>query len=618
MSTVERASAVPAGSYDQGVDRSMAFVARLARTPAVWLAAVVGASTALRVAIGLQVESVWILPDEILYSELAKGIAASGEPAIRGLGGGSWELVYPTLIAPAWAIFENQQHAYHGALGINALLMSLTAIPAYLLARMFVSSRSGFVVAAFTVAVPSLGYTGVLLTENAAYPAFLLATLLVARAVRTPTLTAQAFALVGLGLVALTRVQALALFAAYAGAVATYAVTAASGTRWRYLRRYVPTSAAASAVWLAPTSVSLAKGDGPLAWLGWRLGIVQNLRPAEIPEWFVYLVTDLVLYVAVAPAAAVLILVARGVRRDAPERIRLFAAVAVSTCLALLVSIAVVSASVDVDGTENLNERYVFYLVPLSFVGLALWFETGLPRPRRVVWGVLASFALMAFLLPIDRLGYSANFQSLALLPWIALPLSGVALNAVLTGFVLVSGLLWATCRPEQAGRVWLLTLGMLAVVGALVVSSHAVSSHRSATAYRGQSATWVDDVVPAGERVAAIWGERPSPYEAPRRWYFWLMVTELFNDRVADVYRLGGSSYYEGVLPTIPVRSRPDLTMVDGRGRQVEASYALVTCSTNVAGRSLARAPSGGLMLVEVDPPLRLAPRSGCARFVP
>ena len=85
--------------------------------------------------------------------------------------------------------------------------MSLAAVPAYLLSRMFVSARASVVVAAATVLVPSMSYTGLLMTENACYPAFLLAVLFIARALRSPSMLNQALALLGLGLVSLTRIQ---------------------------------------------------------------------------------------------------------------------------------------------------------------------------------------------------------------------------------------------------------------------------------------------------------------------------------------------------------------------------------------------------------------------------
>ena len=52
----------------------------LVHAPAVWLALIVGLSTIVRVAIGLGVPSPWILPDEILYSDLARSIAAGDTP----------------------------------------------------------------------------------------------------------------------------------------------------------------------------------------------------------------------------------------------------------------------------------------------------------------------------------------------------------------------------------------------------------------------------------------------------------------------------------------------------------------------------------------------------------
>ena len=89
--------------------------------------------------------------------------------------------------------------AYHAALAINALVMSMAAVPAYFLGRMFVAGKAAILVAAMTVLVPSMAYTGVVMTENASYPVFLLAVLLIARAVRTPSIANQALALVGLG-----------------------------------------------------------------------------------------------------------------------------------------------------------------------------------------------------------------------------------------------------------------------------------------------------------------------------------------------------------------------------------------------------------------------------------
>ena len=170
----------PGGSQGWVAGRLVAAVARRA----LWVTA---SSSASRLSCGrpsaLRVPSPWILPDEIVYSN-SRRASRVGAPAVRGVPALGWGEVYPTLIAPAWALFDDPVWAYHVALGINALLMSLAAIPAYLLARLFVCLECALLVAAMSVLVPSMAYTGVVMTENAFYPVFLLSVLLIARTVR--------------------------------------------------------------------------------------------------------------------------------------------------------------------------------------------------------------------------------------------------------------------------------------------------------------------------------------------------------------------------------------------------------------------------------------------------
>jgi hypothetical protein len=49
----------------------------------VWLVAIVGVSTIVRYGLGRRMVAPWIMVDELVYSELAKGFAASGEFLIR-------------------------------------------------------------------------------------------------------------------------------------------------------------------------------------------------------------------------------------------------------------------------------------------------------------------------------------------------------------------------------------------------------------------------------------------------------------------------------------------------------------------------------------------------------
>ncbi len=229
-----------------------------------------------------------------------------------------------------------------------------------------------------------MAYTNVVMTENAFYPAFLLSVFVIARAVERPTLWRQG-AVLGSGLLlVLIRFQGVALMGAYLLAVGVYAALLPPDERRSYLRSFLPSAFVLAVVSVMPTVLSVARGDGVLGWLGQYGDAFAEFRPSEVPKWLFVLAADLTLYVAVAPVAAVVIMAVVGLSRRADTRLRLFLAVVLSTLVAMLVAITLVSAAMDVDGTENLNERYLFYVAPLTILGLALWIERALPdRARR-------------------------------------------------------------------------------------------------------------------------------------------------------------------------------------------------------------------------------------------
>jgi hypothetical protein len=364
--------------------------------------------------------------------------------------------------------------------------------------------------------------------------------------------------------------------------------------------------------------VSVARGDGPLGWLGQRSGTFHAFHAAEIPKWFVFLAVGLVLYVAVLPAVATAIMCGRGLSRSADERARLFAAVTFPTIGAMLLSVAAVSASFDVDQVGNLNERYVFYVVPLSFVGMALWIESGLPRPRPWSRVALTVACVAPVLLPIRRLDYNAGLQALALVPWGTLATSTGATAALVAVTTLCFALVWVTCSERTTWRLWTLVAVWMSLLGLFAVESNRVSASRTAAAFDGRAATWIDDALPQGSDVAVLWDERQARKNLPDSFYFWLMVTEFFNRGVGDVYRLGPATFYEDFLPTIPARLGPARTVAARDGRPIRAEYALVTCRTPIRGEVVARAPHGALLLVRVGGPLRLSDAAPCRRAQP
>ena len=131
-----------------------------------WLAIMMACSIALRFWVSLDYSAPWILDDELIYIELAKAFLGSEADAVRGVGGAGLYFIYPALIAPAFALFDDPAEAYSAAKFINCVLMSSASIPAYLLARRVLERNFALVVSLMTLAIPSMIYTAAVMQEN--------------------------------------------------------------------------------------------------------------------------------------------------------------------------------------------------------------------------------------------------------------------------------------------------------------------------------------------------------------------------------------------------------------------------------------------------------------------
>ena len=152
-----------------------------------WLAAIVAASFAVRAWLARGMVGPFIMVDELIYSELGRSLADSGELLVRDVPSSGYGIVYPALISPAYAAFERLTDAYAAVKTLNALVMSLAAVPAYLLARRVVGPGLSLLAAVLAVSLPSLVYTGSVMTENAFYPVFLVCALLLTLVLERPT-----------------------------------------------------------------------------------------------------------------------------------------------------------------------------------------------------------------------------------------------------------------------------------------------------------------------------------------------------------------------------------------------------------------------------------------------
>ena len=581
------------------------------RSPWALLALAIGLSFALRAFTGLVRPGPWILPDELLYVDLARSIADGGPPSVRGVTSFGWGVVYPALVSPVWSVFDNPLGAYRATLVVNSLVMSLVAIPAYLLARLVVGQRASLLVGCGALLVPMMVLTGSAMTENLAYPLFIATLWLMGRAVRSPRPGAQAAALAAIAVLTVTRIQGAVLAPAFVAAIVIYSLMLERGHRRAYLSRFLPTAFLLLAGVLVVAIGTAASGAGLGNIFGGRSGAVTGLVLSELPVQIALALGGILVMVAVVPAVASGVVIVEGLSLRSSEPQRLFAALALPTVCGLVAMIALVGTSVEIPGVEGVNERYLFYVVPLLLVGLAAWIEAR-PRRRRLSAGLVVASAAVIALLPFDRLDADATFYAPALVLWAALPLSPALITAVLTACALGAGILWL---GEGSGRrVVVLTASWLALVCVVAIAAH---QHHATTAARvsvGRSAAWIDEAVPPREVVPVVWDHRTAVGRRADPAYYSIMVAAVLNRSVGRILRLGPSSYYENVLPTVPVMESASRALVDSSGATMRASFVLVPCSLGVAGRPVARSSDGRLALMHTDGTVRLVAGRSCA----
>ena len=132
-----------------------------------------------------------LFPDEYTYAALGRSIAESGRPLIRGTSPHFPALLQPIVTAPAWLVGDVGL-AYRLVQTIGALLMSLAAVPVFMLARRLgLSGRVSLALAALAVLVPDLVYASFVSSEALAYPLVLAAVCAATAALARPSRRAQ-------------------------------------------------------------------------------------------------------------------------------------------------------------------------------------------------------------------------------------------------------------------------------------------------------------------------------------------------------------------------------------------------------------------------------------------
>jgi hypothetical protein len=501
--------------------------------------------------------------DELAYWDLSRSFSDGGHFLLRDVPTtvyGPLSRLYPILIAPAFKLSANSPQAFALVKAINAVLMSLAALPTYFVARRLLSKNFALIAALLAVAVPSIVYSGMVMTESAAYPAFLLCALAMIASLEQPTARRQFAVLAAIGLAFSIRAQAVVVLPAYLTAVVLLAwLETRSGTRSSDLRRnlapYKPTWLALAGGLVFALAFQAGRGHSPIALFGSYGVVAGGMELGSVPKWFLYHLADLDLYVGVVPLAAFCVLVCRAVSAGTGRQLRVFAAVAVSLLVWMILQVAVFSSSVW--GLGRLHERNLFYVVPLILIGFLAFFEIGGVRDRRLALGAAIATSALPATLPFAQLWQGARVDSLALVPWGNTLISAGVVPLVMTVFAaMLSAFVFAP-------RHFMPILICIVAVNFLVLGSVANSQLRGSARLLADvrvDQTWIDDAVGPTGKVAAVWFPNRTacvPFSRVR-WYkreLALWENEFFNRSLTTAYYVGAplDSFPSGRLVVDP-----------------------------------------------------------------
>jgi glycosyltransferase involved in cell wall biosynthesis len=576
----------------------------LARVPVwAWLAGLVLLSAVFRYGLSRRVVAPWIMVDELIYSELAKSFAQTGHFLIRDMHHGAYGVVYPVLIAPAWRMFGSVADAYAAAKVIGSVLMSLTAIPVYFLARRVLAPIPSLLAALLAVAVPSMMYTGTLMTETVFYPLFACVAFALVLALERPTIQRQLVLLALCVLAFLTRSQAIVLIPAVA--TAPLVLTWFERRRLRLLADFKVLYGLLFVAVVAVLAVQLARGRSPYDVLGsYSVTGHATYRPGQVLKWLIYHLSELDLYLGIAPFAALLLLTFVARSLDRPLRVFLAAALPLTGWLLLEVG-AFASAL-----SPRIQERNLFYVAPLFLIALLAWIQRGMPRPARAAAIAAVLAAALPATIPYHRLiDTSAESDTLALLPLWWLQETVVGLNTIAVVVVVAAvaiALLFLSLSPRYA----LVLPGVVLLWFAFATErierfDHGFPKASVGALYQGITAAkrnWVDAAVGRKADVAFVFSGQDPTHHPDTLW-----ENEFYNRSIGPVYDLRQPSM--GGLPETPVTQRADGVLL-AAGAPVRHAYVLSEEGVPLAGAVIARDEGRGMALRRTDGLVRIGYR--------
>ena len=338
------------------------------KKPVFWLIFLIGSSFAFRFSMAWCLKPLpTLFPDEYIYSSLARSLW-HGHVAIRGQPFPFRQLLEPLLTAPIWAL-PNPVIAYHLIQALHSLLVSLTAIPVYVLGRkLALTQPKALLAAGLTLAVPELTYAGYITTEATSYLLFSCAFLCGCCCLAVPRARTQALFILLAGLSIFERMQFVVIPIAFLCAALLFGVL-------EYKKRWYQILKEQKFVFLFFAMLAIVAAIFDRTSAGsyqYALALHQHLLPAigwiATNLYEMFWATGIVV-LPLAGAGIVLVLVRPSGRLE-----RAFATFAV-----LLIGGVLIESAYATYGDANIMfGRYLFYLSPLLIIGAFLYMKSEL------------------------------------------------------------------------------------------------------------------------------------------------------------------------------------------------------------------------------------------------
>src|SRR5687767_8509374 len=299
------------------------------------LAGLVVVSTAVRFALSSGVDAPWIAPDEQLYGLLGRSLVAGDGLSVLGERIPYYSLIYPLLVGLPF-VWTGLEDGVRTVQLLQALAMSLTAVPVFVWTRPLAGARWAFAAAGLSVLIPGLVYSGLFMSEALYYLVATLAVWALASCLERPTFVRQGCLLGAVALAFGTRLQAVGLAGTILLALGLVAVAERSLAPFRRLLLTIGVLGAGAALWVAARV--RAGGFGELLGAYAPLGEADEYSLGDIAQSLAWQTGAVALITVAVPLIALGILAWEMLRgREDDSRVRALVASALAYALVTLV-----------------------------------------------------------------------------------------------------------------------------------------------------------------------------------------------------------------------------------------------------------------------------------------